>query len=428
MKHVCTLLWLGLWLTCGSVIAQPNATKVYVAKVGKEEPSKGSPLKRRNDQILFEVKSQINNLFNLLNTLTSNETTEAESDAIIKNSYLPNSNQLFYSDGIVVEDDVDPNHVSSENPVDHAVEKYLRDIELFYTKTPDESIKFSQVITSPVLDGKDYLYVKVFFRQTFGSKHKQIDAPYRPVQRVAELRAERQDNKWRVFITRLAFPQPGEGLTELTKPVIPKDFGPEKPIKGKAYSFRGIDRPSDSLSIKSDAKWLQVLQSSAEGVPVGLYQRNSGASQSRNTISISLTEADQQLTFRRVDGTTIGFAQLILPGHRRPDLGRRYRTLGWVQVAVGTLALGLSYAGYASLQNDYKQYTNQLTALNNEYAIWQTLTQQPSENPVAAMSFSSYARPGVYAVYGGSVAGSGLLINGIRYLLKARQIKKQRGR
>ena len=425
MKNASTLLLLIFWLTWGLALAQPKPSRVYLARVGQREPPKGSLIKRRNDQILFQAKNQIDNLRGLLNTLTFESTTEPESNSLILNSYLPNPNQIFYNDGVVVEDDIDPNHTSSENVTDLPIERYLQNMALFYTKTDGESINFSHIITSPIQEGKEYPYVKVFFTQTFVSKHNQINIPYRPVERVAELRAEIVDNKWRVFITRLAFLQPGEGLTELTKPVIANDFGPKQPlIKGKLIRFKGVDNPSDSLSVKWDKQWLNINQSSAEIVPIGFYQRGSNIGQSANTVRISLAQADQQLTIWRIDGTTISYTRVEDPGYWM-KLRQQYRRLGWTQVITGIVAVSLSYATYQSFHNDYTQYVSRVATLNDEYAIWQTLTQQSGGTPINAVSFSSYANPGIYGVYGGGVVGTGLLFNGIRQLLKARKVKKQ---
>lgn len=421
MKHIFTFLLVALWLTTIPTLAQKRSAKLYIANVSKSGQLPPKELKRRNDEIKFQATTKIKNLVDLLNTLTFEGPGEAERNALMRNSFLPSPDQVFYSDDIVIEDDIDPTHISAENAVDVVVEKYLRTMDLFYVKSDTLTISFSQLITSEVQEGSDSPYIKVFFTSFFNGKHSQITTPYKPVQRVAELRAEKVEGKWRTFITRLAFLHPGEALTQLSKPVIPKDFGPKKPIESPERIYQKKENPIDSITVKSDQNWLNVVRSSIDIVPTGFYQRGIAESKSQGSISIELADQDQKLLFRRIDGSSISFIQKAT--QQQPP--RNYRLRAWLQIATGIIALGASYAGYTSLQNSYSTYTNKLAGLNSEFAIWQTLTQQAGASPAAPVSFASYASPGIYAVYGGGVVGSGLVINGIRELLKAGKIKRQ---
>ena len=422
MKNVFTFLLFSFWLVNAPLFAQKKSAKTYVADVGVTDSVQ---TKRRNDEIKFQAKNQVNNLLELLRIVASGDLTESERSSVIQNSYLPNPNKIFNSDGVVIEDDVNPKHTSYESTADLLVDRYLRDIDLFYSKADTPTIAFTQLITSPVLQGKDYLYIKVFFTSTFLGKHSQFDSiQYKPVQRVAELRAEAVEGKWRAFITRLAFLQPGETLSQLDTPVISKETGPKRPIDTKLVNFRRIGTLADSVTARWDAQWLNVINSSTKVIPVGFYQFRSSGISNDHSVSITLTKDDKQLTFRQINGTTLDFKQTGLKDD--PKHWRRYRLLGWSQIAAGVLALGASYATYSAIRSDYNTYTSRLNSLNAEYAIWRTLTQQPGDNPTVPMSFTSYASPGIYAVYGGGAAGSGLLINGIRYLLKAGKEKTQR--
>lgn len=165
------------------------------------------------------ARDKVKNLIDLLNTLTFEDISAFEQDEVIKNSFLPNANQIFLNDGVIIEDDIDPNHSSSAAVVDTPVETYLRNLALFYTKTASPSIRYSNVRVLPVL-GTATPYVKVFFTTTFTSKHTKIDKPYVPTNRVAEFKVERAGKQWLVLITRLAFENPGEGMTLRTKPVV----------------------------------------------------------------------------------------------------------------------------------------------------------------------------------------------------------------
>lgn len=417
MKKTFTFFILLLTIAGIPALAQRNAKKIYVARVNNSDTT---ITRRDRDEITFQAKGAVTNLQELLSLLSSTVPNEPERDKIIKDSYLPNSAQIFYNDAVVVEDDIDPTHTSPKNTADLPVDRYLRNLVIFYSKSDTSTIKFTRVIASSLIEGKAYLYVKVFFTCAFGGKYNdqsknQVDVSYQPVQRVAELRAEKVDGKWRTFIVRLGFLQPDESLVNETKPVISNSAEPKQPIKSKLFLYRSTGNASDSIAAKWDKNWLNVVRSTTDQVPVGFYQYRKIDNTSQAYISITLTNNDQLLAFRQSNGSILAFGQVVSSN----------RLSAWLQIIVGTAALGASYAGYSSLQTKYKAYSDQLTALNSEYAIWQTLTQQPGGNPSAPITFGSYAKPGIYAVYGGGVAGSALLVNGIRQLVKVGKLKKQ---
>ena len=420
MRHLFTLLLLIVLLTGKSVSAQQNNTKIYTAKISDSSVSQLT--KRDKDEITFQAKSRINELASLFEVLTTDSLSESILTSVIQNSYLPNQDQIFFNDAIVIEDDIDPRHISSDNTADLKVDRYLRDMALFYSKSNVATIRFSRIITSSVQDGKDYPYVKVFFGSTFTGKHSQFDSiAYQSVQRVAELRADKVDGKWRTAITRLGFVRPGEGLTELSHPVLEQKGVPTQRIKGEEFLYRSAESNPDSISVKWDSRWLNILRSSTPYVPSGTYQRSNVDKKTQEYVGVALINNDQQLTFRKIDGSTVKFNQIRSPDYLR-RLRHKYQLRGWLQVVAGVVAVGVSYAGYRSLHNSYDDYSSRISSVNGEYAIWQTLTQQPGGSTVVPLSFGQYSQPGIYAVYGGGVVGSGLIINGIRQLLKAGKI------
>jgi hypothetical protein len=413
------LLLLTLFGLSQASLAQKNAPKVYVAKVGQPE---GPLPKRDRDEITFQAKNTIKELEATLNMLTDTSLTESERTTIVENSYLPNQNKLFLNDAVVIENDIDPRHRSTANTADLPVDRYLRDLGLFYVKTtPEATIAFTQQVATTIQMGKEHLYIKVFFQSTFKGKRSDSDSLYQPNQRVAELRPEKVNGKWRTYITRLAFPQTGEGVSELTKPVITTlEADKLPPIKGNETVFRRADGLVDSLVVKWDQLYLNVVQSSLTAIPTGAYQRSGTSIANQTSVRITLTDNDRQLAFTRIDNTSIPFQRVSLP--TRPDTdkgGKRSKPIvAWLQILVGTAALGASYAGYSMLRNNYDAYTARLTSMNAEYAVWQTLSQQPGASPAAPLSFGAYAQPGIYGAYAGAGVGSGLIVNGIRQLLK----------
>jgi len=398
------------------VLAQKGGKKIYVAHVNNSDTT---ITKRDRDEITYQAKNTINNLKELLDLITSTVPNETELDKAIKDSYLfsaeTNSPQIFYNDAIIVEDDVDPRHISSENTADLPVDRYLKNLALFYAKSDQSTITFTPALTTTLIEGKAYPYIKAFFASTFTGKYNdpsnQTNAPYQTLQRVAELRVEKINGKWRTFVTRLGFLRPGEGLTtNETAPVITPGKGPAKPITGKTYLYRSTGNAADSVAAKWDKNWLTVVRSTTSKIPLGSYQYRRVDNTSQAFVSITLTNNDKLLTFRQTNGSFLAFGQTV-PSRR---------LIAWVQIIAGTAALGASYIGYSSLQRSYNDYKSRLTALSDEFSIWQTLSQQAGDAPAAVMAFGNYARPGIYVVYGGGLVGSGLIISGIRQLVRSR--------
>ncbi|QJD78879.1 hypothetical protein [Spirosoma rhododendri] len=431
MRHKLILLLLVLCGFSGASVAQKNTAKVYVAKV-----TSGTGIianKRDRDEITFQAKNTIKELEATLNMLTDTSLTESERTTIIENCYLPNQNKLFLNDAVVIEDDIDPRHRSASTTADLQVDRYLRDLGLFYVKTtPQATIAFTQQIATAIQQGKEHPYIKVFFLSTFKGKRSDSDTLYQPNQRVAELRPEKVDGKWRTYITRLAFPQPGEGVSELTKPIITALESVKLPaIKGDETTFRRMDGLADSLLVKWDQSYFNVIRSSTSAVPVGAYQRSGAVIADQTSLRITLTDNDQQLAFTRIDNTSIPFQRV---GKKLPPPGtvtggnRPKPIVAWLQIVIGAAAITASVIGYSSIRSSYDAYTTRLSAMNAEYAVWQTLSQQQGVSPAAPMSFSTYAQPGIYGVYGGTTVGSGLIINGVRQLLKINKLNKQAAR
>jgi hypothetical protein len=410
MIKTVTFLLLGLVLVGTPVMAQKGVKKIYVAHVNNSDTT---ITKLERDEITFQAKEKIVTFQKVLNTIVADRSLESEREFIIKNSFLPGENQIFYNDKAQVEDDIDPTHISSKTSEYLQIENYLKDLALFFSKSDStdlQPIAFTRIITSTLIEGQQRKSIKVFFLSTFKGKHKQIDDSYQPLQRVAELQVEKINGKWRTFIVRLGFLQPGEGLTTSeTKPVISPGRTPAKPVTGKVFRYRSLDNRTDSISAKWNKNWLTVIRSTTDKVPLGSYQYRKIDNTSQAFVSITLTNNDKLLAFRQTNGSSLAFDQVV-PSRR---------LVAWLQIIAGTAALGASYVGYSSLQRSYNDYTGKLTSLNAEYAVWQTLSQQPGDSPAKPMSFTSYAQPGIYGVYGGGVVGCGLIINGIRQLLRA---------
>ncbi len=161
-------------------------------------------------EIMYRAEILLNEYGDLLNTVSNNGLSLTESKGLISNSFSKSSsNRIFYDNKVIVEDDIDPRSNNTNKGLDMPIESYLNKLELVYTKSDDYTITFSNINISNVKQ-RDYIYVKVFFESLFESSHKEVKIPYKQVKRVAEVRADRVDNKWKVYITALRFTNDNE--------------------------------------------------------------------------------------------------------------------------------------------------------------------------------------------------------------------------
>ena len=178
------------------------------------------PIARRdNEEIkLLATRKVEKGLNDLLNTLSFEDIGEFERKSIITDSYSSSVNKLFYNAEVIIEDDIQPDHVSSQNVLDLPVDKYLTNLDLFYTKSIDRTIALTDFSVSN-LKKADYYYVKVFFTSLFKGKNKQLPKEYQPTKRVAEVRAERNGKKWAVSISRVAFVAANDSVSSVQNEV-----------------------------------------------------------------------------------------------------------------------------------------------------------------------------------------------------------------
>jgi hypothetical protein len=173
--------------------------------------------KRETDEIRYNARRKVEkDLPELLNTLNLSDIGDFERKTLILNSYLPSQNQVFYSDAVVIEDDLKPDISPKDPPVDALVDKYLNNLDLFYAKSDSVTIKIENVVVSPVKENKDQITVQVYFTSIFKGSHKTIKTPYAPQLRIAELNVEKNEKKWTVLISSIRFNR-GEALPDVNK-------------------------------------------------------------------------------------------------------------------------------------------------------------------------------------------------------------------
>ncbi|MBX2840122.1 MAG: fibronectin type III domain-containing protein [Flammeovirgaceae bacterium] len=167
----------------------------------------------------------------LLNLLSDPDLGEYEKKEISENSYNPKSgNQIFKDADVIIEDDIDPNNTDFNKVKDLKIKRYLNDLELFYEKKSENSITFSDITLFSVKQD-EYVYTEVYFKSKFNSKHRIKNTLYRQTERIATIKAERINSKWKPVIVSVVFYNPALHINEEIKK-IPLDI-PENIIANK---------------------------------------------------------------------------------------------------------------------------------------------------------------------------------------------------
>ena len=167
---------------------------------------------RDQEEISYQAQLTLSMYKDLLNVISyEGLATQAEIKELIRNSYTPSRNQIFYSDRVIIEDNVKPSNLGARNKQDKTVKDYLHYFDLAYKKSEGPSIDFSNIEVSN-LKYSNYLYIKVKYTSLFKGKHKEESAPYKAVDRLAEFRVEVRDNKWKTYISSIVFYDPRKPL------------------------------------------------------------------------------------------------------------------------------------------------------------------------------------------------------------------------
>jgi tetratricopeptide (TPR) repeat protein len=185
------LLFVAAFLTAGRVVGQDSLSNRDAAEI-----------RYKAERM---VRTELNDL---LNTLSNNSYQTLEVEESIHSSYSNSGrNRIFRDSLVVVEPDINPTVAHSGQAGEEALGKYLRDVDLLYKKSDSATIAFDHVRSSPVKKNED-LYVKVYFNSLFKGRSAISDQAYSTTNRLAEIKAEKEGNQWRLYIVRLAFFNP----------------------------------------------------------------------------------------------------------------------------------------------------------------------------------------------------------------------------
>jgi tetratricopeptide (TPR) repeat protein len=163
--------------------------------------------------IKFKAEKLIKELNDLLAILSANDMETKEKDEIITNSYSGSANRIFKDSSVLIEDDTNPLFTKSGQSKDETASIYLHDFDLFYSKSDTRSIELTNAKSSRVKKSKN-IYVKVYFNSLFKNKSS-TDGTYSTTNRIAEIIASKENNKWNVLIGRIGFFNPTDTINDV---------------------------------------------------------------------------------------------------------------------------------------------------------------------------------------------------------------------
>ena len=246
-------------------------------------------------EISYKSELLINEFKDLLNIISNTETNLKESKDLISNSHSGTRNKIFSGPAITVEDDLSPNENRLTLHREIPLEKYLNDVDLLYQKSDSPSIIFNNIHTSNVKRA-DYLYIKVYYNSLFRNKPVSIDTFYFTTNRVAEIRVDKEKNKWSLQIMRVAFFIPFDTINDTKNDValtLPKDdsrgtstdtvstsssgqaFAEELKMQERARQVEEFKKERDQYNklIEKGDQLLQAFTEAAELSPYEIYPK-----------------------------------------------------------------------------------------------------------------------------------------------------------
>ena len=155
-------------------------------------------------EISYKSELLLGELRDLLNIISNNETDLKETKELIYNSHSGEKNRIFFTGRTLIENDLSPQIHATADAGEITIDKYLNDLDLLYHKSDTPSIRFENIRISNLKKG-EYLYVKAYYHSRFLNKANQADSGYATNDRVAEIRADKESNKWQLRIVHLGF-------------------------------------------------------------------------------------------------------------------------------------------------------------------------------------------------------------------------------
>ncbi|MDP4213183.1 MAG: tetratricopeptide repeat protein [Bacteroidota bacterium] len=162
-------------------------------------------------EISYKSELLVGEFADLLNIISNRGTDLKETKDIIYNSHSGEENRIFSNAHVLIESDINPAVHSTSSAHEVTIDQYLTDLDLLYNKSDTPSIRMDDIRVSNIKKA-DYLYVKVYYHSLFCNKPQKADNSYISNNRVAEIKVDKDKDKWAVHIVHIGFFVPADTL------------------------------------------------------------------------------------------------------------------------------------------------------------------------------------------------------------------------
>lgn len=286
------------------------------------------------DEIRSRAIGLVKDFEQMLNVLATQGTTPSDVQDIVSQA-IKEEGRMFFDAKVNVEDDLYALNADSMTPKDVSIEKYLNDWDLFYLKSYDETVSFTDLRLSE-LASKDYAYLKVYFQSQLKSKHKDFDRNFPIRKRIALIRFEKQAGQWKAWINGISFytgkKPDGREISQAEFEEMYKPFVKEARAKLNTNQFDSTQVESQlSLQKKNDSLYAEAVKANLQKTEEQkrkdqLYQRANQRGDSLFTLKQfpaaleAYTEARAQKPFETYPRSKINeLTQLLASGVTDPQ-------------------------------------------------------------------------------------------------------------
>ncbi|MCB0835894.1 MAG: tetratricopeptide repeat protein [Bacteroidetes bacterium] len=236
-------------------------------------------LQLERDEIIYSAIKTVEELNRLYNTITDENLVPIQIEKAITEAITPGSpRQLFYSQDVIIDDDVNPKNASYFTIEKKRVKEYLQDLDYSYQKNVNQSVQIINLKTSKVKK-TDYYFVRIYFEKIITGRHKTINEPYDDLKRVATIIAEKPGNHWKTYISNISFYRPSfpidDSQYDLPQPALREplrfnyslysDTSTQQPVFINAAYIDSITQAKiDSIRQLEEALEAEEIQASCE--------------------------------------------------------------------------------------------------------------------------------------------------------------------
>jgi hypothetical protein len=395
--------------------------------------------KKDTDEIRFNARRKVEkDLPELMNTLNLDDLGDYERKTLMLNSYLTSNNQVFYADGVIIEDDLKPDRPQNASTVDVAVGKYLSNFDLFYKKSGTSTIEVSNVVVGPVKERNDQFYVQVFYSSNFKGKHKTIKTAYITQQRVAELRAEKIDKQWVTLISSIRYFKEETNNSENIAKAIRDSADTAKQKAEESAAKLAFEKKAEEQAKREELKKkqeddakatqlkkeeeeklaLQKREEEAKNAQLKKEEEAKNALLKKDEVDKS-TQISQEKTQKEIETTRGQLTQANTPQLEvlKSQLSS-YKSKKTLLTLVSLVSIGAGVGVYVISNGKYDDYVAKINANNSSYSGWYSSVfsglTPPSDELAKPMSSSDFAPTAMLSL------GAGLGVGIISFLMKGK--------